>query len=240
MSRLRTEGGFTLVEAMMTCVLLIIVSGSATLVLVGATQRNARQQRQAEAVQQARIGMEKTVGLMRAQVCLTNTITPVAAASDRAVTFYADTTDARVGNVPVKHVLTADPATARIVDQSYDGTASSVTDAPPTYPSTPSRTRVLATGIFPSGTTPIFSYFAFTDATPADSTIALNSASSPTVAAADLPRIARIAITFEARSPGPNPALTRSKTVSDQVFVRAADPNFDAPDSTAPGPTCTF
>ena len=97
-----------------------------------------------------------------------------------------------------------------------------------TYPTTPTRTRLLAENVVPEGSTPIFAYYAYNTQDPPRPDTAL----STPLSATDLGTVARIEISFRTLSPNSN--TTRGSIVlQDQVYVRAADPN-----DPAPTPTC--
>lgn len=235
--RLNQESGFTLVESMIAMVLLVIVTGSAQLVLQGAFSRNETLQRRAEALQRGRIAMERMQSLIRSQVCLTTKLPPVTAASGTSLTFYADTSAALPTTVPIKHVISVDGA-KNLLDAQYVSTGT--TAGVPQFSGSPTRTNIIAEGINPPTTVPMFQYYGFPNSAPSQPTVALNSLASPTVATTSLGKIAKIDITFAAYPGNKVPAAANSSTLADSVFVRLANPNFVATQSTSPGPSCTL
>jgi prepilin-type N-terminal cleavage/methylation domain-containing protein len=228
--RLHDERGFTLVELMMTLVIGLIIVLSSLAVLDGATRHSDEVQRRSGAVLQGRAAMDDVVRSLRSQVCVqtddSTILTPVTAASATSVTFYSDFGDGTT--VPDRHTISLG-ADGRLTDVTVKGSGT-LTQA--TFTATP-KTRVIATGLSASPSTPVFQFYGFTSATPPTADQALNSTATPTVAAADLPKIARIRITLQANPEGKvNDKL--AATLQDDVFVRLADP-----DDPAPTPRCT-
>lgn len=231
MRRLRRDEGFTLPELMIALSIGMVVVLSTLAVLDGATRRNDDLQRRTTGIQQGRAALDEVVRTLRSQVCVKpNDVTnlpPVAAADGSSITVYSDFGDA--SGVADKHTLTV-ASDGRLTDTVVKGAG------------TPSATSFTGTGTMriiseritaQDANTPIFQYFGFNSASPPTPDLPLNSAGNPAVAAADLPRVARILVTMKANPEGkPNPKLTTS--LKDQVFVRLADP-----DDAAPTPKCT-
>jgi Tfp pilus assembly protein PilV len=239
-ARLAQQDGFTLIEAMFTCVLMVIITGSTQLVLQGAFKRNDTLQKQASSLQQVRLGMESMERLIRSQVCLTTSVYPVVAADGTSFTFFADTTNGALANTPVKHTLSLDATSKQLRDAQYvtNGTAA---DGTPTFPSAATRTNVLASDVAQDGTTPVFQYYGFTATVPATPTVALNSSVAPVVSSANLSAISKVLITLQGNAKGASTTPRKtSNVIQDQVFARVSDPNFAAPNKTVPGPTCRF
>lgn len=213
--RLRDERGITIVEALIACVLTLLVTGTGLSVLEGAYRHNDQVQRRTEAMQQVRSAMDQAVTALRSQVCLGGT-SPIVAADDKSVTFYADYGDGHATSVPDKHVLAFDPATGRLTDARYTGSPGS----PPTY-TTPAASRVLGTHLAPSGSTPMLRYYGYDTAVdPPTATKALDPAGVP----GDASKVARIVVTLQANPPGKVTGTHLTTTLGDQVFVRLADP----------------
>jgi hypothetical protein len=79
---------------------------------------------------------------------------------------------------------------------------------------------------------PIFQYFTYDTATPPRPNLAL-AAPVTGMAAADTARVARIVVNFRALTTSDVTKLRGSSVFQDEVTVRAADPNDEAPT-----PTC--
>lgn len=229
MRRLDDQSGFTLTELMIAIVIGMLVILASLNVLDGATRHNDGIQRRASGLQQGRAAMDDLIRTLRSQVCVkpddVTILPPVAAASGSGVTVYTDFSDGTA--LAEKHTI----ALAGTGDLSDTEVAGSGNPNATTFTGTPT-TRSIGQRLSASGTTPVFQYFAFNTASPPTPDQPLNSVSSPTVAASDLPKIARILVTMQANPEGkPNPKLTT--TLEDQVYVRLADP-----DDAAPTPKC--
>jgi prepilin-type N-terminal cleavage/methylation domain-containing protein len=246
--KLSDESGFTLPELLVTLVIALIVS-FATFSLIEVAMRKAGDtEARVKAAQQGRMAMDTVVRQLRSQVCL-NTATPTPPMSppagfgtvtngDTAV-FYTDFTDAGKPTTvaPELHVLTYDAATHRLIERDYTGTVTLnknvYTYTYPTAASTPARSKILLDNVIPlAAGTPIFAYYTYSTATPPrpDSPLA----APPTgMLAADTARVARITVNFRALTTSNVNKLDGSSVFQDEVYVRAADPNDEAPT-----PTC--
>jgi type II secretory pathway pseudopilin PulG len=244
--RLRREDGFTLLEALTAITIAMIVSLAAFSLLEFTLKRTGEVDQRVDATQRGRAIMDTITRQLRSQVCLSPVISAMATrtgdvTNDNTATFYADFTEG--ANVTTKppadlHKLAYDPNTRTMTDTTYTTSwDKGTTPWTPVVPAAPSRTRVIATDIIPDGATPIFTYYAYP--TPPVPPPAVPVVPSPTdrlypVGAGGVPlgalaRVARIDITFRAL---PSKGATTSPAqvlFQDQVYVRAADPNDDAP-----------
>ena len=246
--KLSDERGFTLPELLIALVIALIVS-FATFSLVEVAMRKAGEtEARVKAAQQGRMAMDTLVRQLRSQVCL-NTPTPTPPMSppagfgtvtrgDTAV-FYTDFTDAGKPTTvaPELHVLTYDAATRRLIERDYTGTIAPVTGGYQyTYPSaasTPAKTKTLAENVIPLTGVPVFAYYAYNNAAaPPRPDLSLAAPASGMVAA-DTALVARIVVNFRALTTSNVNNLTGSSVFQDEVTVRAADPNDEAPT-----PTC--
>jgi hypothetical protein len=157
-------------------------------------------------------------------------------------TFYSDFSEGTSAQTNAKppadlHKLSYDAVTHRIIDTTYVTSWNKATTPwTPVVPAVPTSTKVIATDVTDNGGAPIFSYFAYNSVTqaPIPSPIVPLGAGGAQLTLAQLKQVARIDITFRVkptRSIGNNPVGTVA--LQDEVYVRAADPNDDAPT-----PTC--
>lgn len=229
-ARLADERGFSIVEAVITVALTLIVCGIGLSVLDRAYSNNDAIQRKSESQAQARQGIDALTRVLRSQVCMNSSTPPVTSANGTAITFYADFGDAEPTDIPERHTVSFDTASSRLIDTRWVGGGTA--DAP-TYSGSGTR-RVLAENVVPVTGTPAFQFFGYTSTTPPQATAALNSASVPTVASTNLTRIARIVITLRANPPGRVTGTKNTTTLQDEVYVRLANPN----DNVTSDPTC--
>jgi type II secretory pathway pseudopilin PulG len=226
----REESGFTIIEAVIAIALTLLITTTALNVLDRAYANNDKIQKKTDAQSSVRIGLDGVTRLLRSQVCANSSIAPMVSASATSITFYADFSDASPSNIPERHTITVNAATGQLTDTRVPGAGTADT---PTYTGT-ATTRVLASGITPATGIPAFQFYAYNSATPSTATTALNSAASPNVAAADLPRIARITVTLRGNPRGILTATKNTLTLQDEVFVRLSNPNSDG----SSDPTC--
>jgi prepilin-type N-terminal cleavage/methylation domain-containing protein len=245
MRRLREQDGFTLPELLTTITIAMIIS-LATFALIEFTMKRAGEvDQRVDATQRGRALMDTVTRQLRSQVCLdANTPAMATRSGDltdgSTATFYSDFSDGTTtATKPAAdlHKLAYDAPNRRILDYVYD-TSWDKTKTPwaPLVSATPraGTPKVIATDVVPNGTTPLFRYYAYDAAATPAPNVLLNPVATAPMALIDLARVARIDITFRmlptrsisASAPG-------SVVLQDQVYVRAADPNDDAPT-----PTC--
>lgn len=232
--RLRCERGVTVVETLIACVLTLLVTGTGLAVLEGAYRHNDEMQRRSEAMQQGRGAMDQVVSGLRSQVCLDPSTPPVVSATDKRLTYYADSSDASSTSIPDKHTLSLDGGV--LTDKRYKGAPGAV-GQPPVYTSPP-VVRRLGVNLAQSGASPVLSYYGYGTGTPqtpatADVPLPVN-VSGPEGLTADPARIARIVVTLQANPPGRVTGTKLTTTLHDEAFVRIADPT-----TTIAGPQCS-
>jgi type II secretory pathway pseudopilin PulG len=220
-SRLASERGFTIVEAVITVALTLMVCGVGLSVLDRAYSNNDAIQRKSEAQAQGRQAIDAATRLLRSQVCANSSTPPIASANGTSITFYAAFDDGEPTDIPERHTLTLDPSTSRLIDTRVAGAGTA--DAP-TYTGTASS-RVLAYNVTPVTGTNVFQYFGYTTATPPAATVALNSVAAPTLSSSNYAKVARIVITLRANPPGRVTGTKNTTTLQDEVYVRLANPN---------------
>jgi prepilin-type N-terminal cleavage/methylation domain-containing protein len=245
MNRLAREDGFTLPELLIGIVMALIISLATFSLLDFSIKRAGEVDQRVDATQRGRGLMETLTRELRSQVCLdANTAAMATRPGDitdgYTATFYSDFTDGTDATKPPAelHKLAYDAATRRMLDYTY-ATSWDKTTTPwvATVAATPKpgSPRVIASDIVPDGTNPIFRYYAYdAAAVPAPVTV-LNPGTGATISVplTDLKRVARIDITFTTLPQRGNVASPSAVVLTDQVYVRAADPNDDAPT-----PTC--
>jgi prepilin-type N-terminal cleavage/methylation domain-containing protein len=243
----RDESGFTLPELLIALSIALIVSFATFSLIEIAMRRAGDTENRVKSAQQGRMAMDTVVRQLRSQVCL-NTATPTppmsppaafgTVTSSTTAVFYTDFTDAGKPTTvaPELHVLTYDAGTRRLIERDYTGTVKLVTNVYtytyPTAASTPARTKILAENVIPLTAVPIFQYFTYNTATPPRPQLAL-AAPATGMLAADTARVARIVVNFRSLTTSNVNNLTGSSVFQDEVTVRAADPNDEAPT-----PTC--
>jgi prepilin-type N-terminal cleavage/methylation domain-containing protein len=228
MRRLREEDGMTLPELLIAISIALIVSFAALSLIETVMRRAAETEGRVEASQRGRAAMDTITRQLRSQVCLSSTVPPMYAASNNAVTFYTDLSRPEDNKQPERHTITYDTTARTLVEQDFEGTGV----APAiTYPSAPTRSKVLAENVEPVSGTPIFRFYAYNLPTDGSSPRPDTPLASP-LSATNLGLVARIELSF--RTLVPKSSSTRGSIVlQDQVYVRAADPN-----DPAPTPTC--
>ena len=141
MSRGRDERGFTIIELLVSMLILgIVVAGAMTMMQVVLRQSRGTVER-TDAMQRGRLVLDQITREIRSQVCLNPTTYGLHTASDDSITFYTNFGD---GTKPTElHRLSYDAATDRIVRTVWDTTAS----GPVGYPGTPKRTEIVASRV---------------------------------------------------------------------------------------------
>jgi prepilin-type N-terminal cleavage/methylation domain-containing protein len=168
-TRVRSEqGGFTLIELMVSMTIGMVVLGAAFALLDSGARSSTRTEDRVDVTQRGRIAMNLIQRRVRSQVCLDSTTPPITSGDDTSVQFYTDTDNDPYFR-PQWHRIFYDSAwkggRGAIRDTTY---TADQTTAPFTFTGTPvDRTLVQDVTLQPGK--PFLRYYAFDDATtPAD------------------------------------------------------------------------
>ena len=148
------ESGFTLVELLLAMTIGLIILGSATMVSIGAARHNGEVANRIDATQRGRLAMERMTQLIRSQVCVTATDTPITDARANSITLTSDLSDGTTRGPSG----TPSPTTPR------HGSCSTPSRPAPRVAARLRRrlTSELATDVVTqTATTPIFRYYAY-------------------------------------------------------------------------------
>ena len=242
MSPLRGEGGFSLIELLVTVSLGMIVLLATGSLLDASGRASAGVQDRVDAVQRGRTAIEAITQRLRSQVCLSSNLPAIAVGDANEMWFYTDLGDhSTTAFAPearkLRYVAGGAGLNGTIVEDVYDTVQIRTTpdltrDA--TFGQTPSRTRTIIADVDLAEDTddrdgdgnlteirPLFEYYRFLGvdpATPNDRLVA-------PLTTAQAARVVRVVVSFDARptrSPSTRTKLdTRTET---DVFVRTADP----------------
>jgi prepilin-type N-terminal cleavage/methylation domain-containing protein len=164
-SRFRSDqSGFSLIELLMSMALGSIVLAALMTLFMNGVTGTVRVSDRTEALQRGRITMDRVTTLLNSQTCLLNTDgtgqPPILDGQNNEVTFYASL--GVVDSDPTIYRLRYDPATKRMTEQSYPAVRNAGVVTYPSYPASPSVTRVIGTNILPTTAgAPIFQYWQF-------------------------------------------------------------------------------
>lgn len=216
--RVADEQGFTLPELLvaMTVGMIILLAGYAVLdqTIEATGQVTAR----TDASQRGRVAMQSITRTLRSRVCPDPLTPALVQASPNSLEFYADLRGE--GLQPDRHLIAYDASSSTITDTVWESTGTAPTFI---FPSTPTRSRVVATRVAPDGDA-LFRYFAYnTTGTPVRPEQPLTG--NP-LSATDRKRVVVVAVSMVVR---PDPAagddnVARSSTYRNDVFARLADP----------------
>jgi prepilin-type N-terminal cleavage/methylation domain-containing protein len=241
-TRLRGEqGGFTLMELLVAMsvgtIVMLAVLGLADAVTRAARTNDSR----ADAAQRARPALEQMTQLLRSAVCIKNgttaTALPIVAGSDTSMTFYAQIMSPTAINTfkPKQYTLSFNPGTnssGQFTLTAVDGTG----PYPTTDFSTPvsTATRLVLSGSRPTGSAPVFRYYAY-DASgnldPYNGAAALSASAG--LNATDVAKVAMIRITFTEKATGNRPPSSSDTSYDQIIRLRLADPTSSNPQNGA-------
>jgi prepilin-type N-terminal cleavage/methylation domain-containing protein len=158
------QSGFSLVELLMSMALGSIVLAALMTVFLNGVTGAVRVSDRVEALQRGRVTMDRVVTLLNSQICLLNPDgtgqPPILDGQNNQVTFYA--TLGVVDSDPTIYRLRYDSGTKRLYEDQFLPVRSGSTLTYPSYPATPSSSRVIGTNILQTNaTTPIFQYWQF-------------------------------------------------------------------------------
>jgi hypothetical protein len=222
MSRLRSEGGVTLIELLVAMTIGLVTVLAAIGLLETAARQSTATAARVNATQRGRITLDTITRELRSQVCYSPTVPALVSGTDDAVKFHADLSD---GTRPIEQrEVVFDPTAQTIVERTWAGVGT-----PVTFP-TMTKSRQLLSDVTrraaPDAAT--FRYYAFSTAVPPRPDIQL-----PTpLNATDLARVAKIDVGYTTLPPKGGSAAA-AVTLQNEIYVRVADPN-----DPAPTPTC--
>lgn len=162
-STLRAEHGFTLVEMLVTMVTGMVVILATLSVLDISISQSSRITERTDADQRGRLAMEKILLELHSS-CIADPFTPVQPESTATSLRFISQTGANASFTTVtKHEIELNTATGKLTDASY--VSSPVEGTTMTFPSTPTRTETVLTGVSSSKqegkTVPVFSYYKY-------------------------------------------------------------------------------
>jgi type II secretory pathway pseudopilin PulG len=207
------EAGFTLVELLVAMTIGMGIILAAFTLLDRSTQLSKRTYQTVDATQRGRLAMDLMMRELSSQVCISNTIPPIDAATSTAVTFFTNLGGADA--VPEKHQLSYESGS--IVLRRWVGTGT-----PPTmtWPGTPTSTRTVLENVAQQGSTPVFRYYTWDAGTP----VQPNALLAAPLSTADEARVARISLSFKALPAADLRDTRGAADLQDAVYVRIADP----------------
>lgn len=209
--RLRAEqSGFTLIELLVACTIGTIVILASFMLLDSTVVLSGKVTERVDRTQRGRLAMELIARELRSQVCVQGGLPAIADGQSSSITFYSFMGSGAF--VPDKHQVYADSATSTIVDKTWKGAGTAPNT---TFPASPTTTAtVLADAGPPTGSTPMFAYYAANSATPL----------AVPLSAADTANTSKVTISFLTYASGRN-ATGSSTTFQNEVFSRSSDPN---------------
>ena len=186
-----------------------------------------------DAVQRGRIAMDSITRQLRSQVCLTRLVgSPALPVTDAAlvtadadsVTFYSNI---GTSGVPERDTITFNEAAGTIIWTRIKGSGAAPNT---TFTATPTVTTLLSNaarnGASPA-VAPVFTYYGFnTAAVPPSPTKQLTGVPLNQV---DRETTSRIVVSFVSRPAQARTTTKRAAVLTDEIFVRSADPNDPAP-----------
>lgn len=220
--RARSESGHTLMEL----VVAMAIGMGILLIAFHLLDRSLGLTREVsdrvDAVQRGRLAMDTMTRQLRSQVCLGAQAALVSASGD-SVTFYSNLTAA---GVPEKDTFTFDEAAGKLTQTRLLGTNA----APNTTFTTPARVNTLLNNAARNGASPtanpVFTYYGFDASSPPKAVLQLT---PMPLTQLQREHTARIVISFVSRPLQAKTTTKRAAVLTDEIFVRSADPNDPAP-----------
>jgi type II secretory pathway component PulJ len=216
---LPAEGGFTLVEMLVACVvgMIVMLASFALMDMSNGLSRTVLDR--SDSTERARNAMEQITRELRSQVCLKPGSPAISDGQNSSVTFYTFTGDPTASYIPERHTITYAPATRSLTDSVFSGTG---TPPDTTYPATATRTGTLVTNVDPVAGQPIFSYYTW----PASGTVFPSVLLPTPLSATDAGRAVRVQVQFKVTPNGNSTQRAKqATTIQNDVFARTADPN---------------
>jgi Tfp pilus assembly protein PilW len=224
--RARSTSGHTLIELVVAMAIgmgILIIAFNLLDRSLGLTREVSDR---VDAVQRGRVAMDTMTRALRSQVCLgtaTGTDAAVVSASGDSVTFYANL---GTTGIPEKHTLTFDEAAGTLTQTRIKGTGV----APLTTFTSPAVVTTLLNNAARNGPSPtanpIFAYYGFDTSNPPK---AVQQLTPMPLTKLQRESTARVVISFVSRPFQAKTTNKRAAVLTDEIFVRSADPNDPAP-----------
>jgi type II secretory pathway pseudopilin PulG len=157
MSRMRDEAGFTLTELLVAMTVGIGVLFALIGLLDTSTRLSASTVDRVETSSRARQAMDLLTRQVRSQLCLGTDLPALTTATPTSMTFYGSIAPEASPLIVQRRTLTYDPATKRLLETVWTGAG---TRPNVTFDTAP-QSSVIADGIVPDGSAPIFEYYRF-------------------------------------------------------------------------------
>lgn len=240
-SRLSEDEGMTLIELLVSVSIGMVVVMAAAGLMDASGRASAEVQDRVDAVQRGRVAMEQISQRLRSQVCLNVSTPAVAMADSNEMRFYTELGPYTATFQPqarrLAYVAGGAGQNGSLIESVWDtvvlGTTPEATAAA-TFSRAPSRTRTLISDIAlaqdqddldgdgdRAELVPLFRYFRFIGTAPATP----NDQLQPPLDSAEMERVVRIAVTFDARpTRGPASRNKLDTRFGTDIFVRTADP----------------
>ena len=215
MSRLRDEAGFTLTELLVALSAGLGVLFAVIALLDTSTRLSASTVDRVETSSRARLAMDLLTRQVRSQLCLGTDLPAMTAATPTSMTFYGSLAPEASPLIVQRRTLTYDAAAKRLLETVWTGAG---TRPNITFDTAP-QTSVLADGIVPDGTKPVFQYYRFEVPAGGDAARPTLITTTP-LAADDLARTVQVGFNFVAVG---RRATTRVQ-MSSTVYVRTSSP----------------
>ena len=160
----KQDSGFSLIELLAAMAIGSLVLAALTSVISRAVVSSTQTSDRVEALQRGRVTMDRVTSLLNSQLCLVKTngdgTPPIVVGDVNQIAFYS--TLGTVDSAPTIYRLTYNTTTRRLTEDQY-APSSQVDPTYPSYPATPSRTRVIGTNLLPNNpdSTGLFSYYPY-------------------------------------------------------------------------------
>lgn len=218
----RSESGHTLIELVVSMALgmgILLIAFHLLDRSLGLTREVSDR---VEAVQGGRLAMDTMTRQLRSQACIGGNPALFAASGD-SVTFYSNLTETAP---PSKDTFAFNEVAGTLTHTKIVGVGA----VPATTHTSAPRTTTLLANAARNGATPalapVFTYYGFDTANPPK---AVQQLTPMPLTLAQRERTARIVISFVSRPSKATTTNKRAAVLTDEIFVRSADPNDPAP-----------
>jgi prepilin-type N-terminal cleavage/methylation domain-containing protein len=224
------EAGFTLIELLVAMSIGVVVLAAAFLLVGRATALTNLTQDRVDASQRGRATLERILTELRSGVCVlasddSGTQPPIISADANRVEFYANLGSENA--LPQRRVLRYDPATSRIVEESYDGAYAAGSTSAMVVPFTANpKVQTILDNVAPAKAgDAIFRYYQYTvDTSGTSPAVTGTSELTAPVAAASVNDIVEVDVAFRARPTRATADSGRDIVLQGAAVSRLADP----------------
>lgn len=162
--KMSANHGFTLIELLVSIMLGFVILGALVTIMTATLHQTTRSFSKVDATEHATVGVEQIENELHS-ACIADNVTPILPGSTATSLMFVSQYGTGASLTPVEHIVTFGGGT--VTDSTYaeTGVTTNANGSPVyTFAGTPTTTRTVLPNVTQTGSTPVFQYFAYTEA----------------------------------------------------------------------------